>query len=152
MPLSCESSTFLIEWRPSWLLCGAIRCLGVAAAISLCLSALPFAARIPLALLAFGYGLGQARREALRPRFTLGVTTGPAGLLLVRDHERKLLASPLIRVRGPLASVSGRGEDGRIRRALWWPDTLPAGSRRALRLASGNRIVDAGPALATMSG
>jgi hypothetical protein len=120
--------------------------------MSLWLSALPLPARIPLALLALGYGLGRARLEARKPSFSIRITTDETGLLSVRPLGAQPLHCAMIRVRGPLASVSGRGDDGRIRQILWWPDTLPAGSRRALRLASGNRVVETGPALATMTG
>jgi len=63
-PLSSESSNTRIDWRPSRLLCGALACLGCLAAISLGMSALPMAAKVPLATLALLYGLNQARCEA----------------------------------------------------------------------------------------
>ncbi|HZF97715.1 MAG TPA: hypothetical protein VEY92_05645 [Pseudoxanthomonas sp.] len=43
--------------------------------------------------------------------------------------------------RGPLAFARWQDRNGRIRRLAWWPDTLPAGKRRELRLAA-----DAAPA------
>ena len=152
MPLSSESSNYLIDWRPSRLLCASIVCLGGLAALSTWMSALPLAARIPLALLAVGYGLDLARRERRRPGFCVRITTDEAGVTSVQAPGPRPLACVSIRVRGPLACVAGRGDDGRTRRILWWPDTLPSSSRRALRLASGNRIAETGPALATMSG
>ncbi|MBP8080746.1 MAG: hypothetical protein KAY12_01195 [Arenimonas sp.] len=150
--MSNESSNHLIDWRPSRLLCGALACLGGLAAMSLWMSALPLAAKVPLAALALGYGLDQARREARRPIICVSVTTDEAGQVAVRVRGRQPLGSPSIQVRGPLARVAGFGDEGRQLRILWWPDTLPAGSRRALRLASGNRVAESGPALATMAG
>ena len=38
--------------------------------------------------------------------------------------------------RGSLAFVRWRGENGRIHRLGWWPDTLPSARRRELRLAA----------------
>ena len=151
-PLSSESSSCLIEWRPSRLLCSALVCLGALASISLWLSALPLFAKTPLALFALGYGLWLARREARRRIFSLRLTTDGGGLVMIYADRSQPLSAPVVLVRGPLACVSGRDEDGRTRRLLWWPDTLPAQSRRALRLASGKRIGESGPALATMSG
>lgn len=150
--MSSESSSFLIDWRPSQVLRGALAGLGCLAALSLWLSALPLAAKVPLAALALGYGLLLARREGSRPPFSVRIATDEAGGVLVQAQGRPPLVSASVRVRGPLASVAGRGDDGRILRILWWPDTLSSGSRRALRLVSGNRIAETGPALATMSG
>ena len=151
-PLSSESSNFLIEWRPSQVLRGALVCLGGLAALSLWMSALPLTAKVPLAALALGYGLRLARREGSRPPFSVRIATDEAGGVLVHAPGRPPMVAASIRVRGPMASVAGRGADGRLLRVLWWPDTLPAGSRRALRLVSGNRAAETGPALATMSG
>jgi toxin CptA len=38
--------------------------------------------------------------------------------------------------RGPLAFLFWRDRQGRPQRLSWWPDTLPAASRRELRLAA----------------
>jgi toxin CptA len=151
-PLSSESSNTLIDWRPSLLLSGALACLGGLAAMSLWMSALPLAGKLPLAAMALAFGLAQARREACRPGFSVRITSDETGLVAIRAQGRQPLGSASIGVRGPLAWVAGRGDDGRLQRILWWPDTLPAGARRALRLVSGNRIAETGPALATMSG
>ena len=150
--MSSESSSYLIDWRPSRLLCSALVCLGVLAAISFWLSALPLPSKTPLALLALGHGLWLAWREAHRPIFSLCVAADGARLVMIFSDRSQHLSAPTVLVRGPLACVSGRGEDGRTRWLLWWPDTLPAPSRRALRLTSGKRMVDSGPALATMAG
>lgn len=150
--MSSESSNFLIEWRPSRVLCGALVCLGCLSALSLWMSALPLLAKVPLAVLALGYGLRVARREGSRPPFSVRIATDEAGGVLVHVPGRPPLVAASVRVRGSLASVAGRGADGRFLRFLWWPDTLPAGSRRALRLVSGSRAAETGPALATMSG
>jgi toxin CptA len=40
--------------------------------------------------------------------------------------------------RGPLAFLVWWDRQGRPQRLSWWPDTLPAASRRELRLAAGS--------------
>ena len=152
MPLSSESSSCRIDWRPSRLLCAALVCLGVLAAIAFWMSAFPLPARIPLALLALGYGPWLAHREAQREPFCVHLN-GAAKLLVLRQrHRSETLSKVRVLVRGPLARVSGITQDGRSRDLLWWPDTLCASSRRSLRLAASGAIADSAPALATIAG
>ena len=150
--MSSESSSCLIDWRPSRWLRSALIGLGMLAAVSLWMSALPLLARAPLALLALAYGPWLAAREARRPACTLRLASDGVGLVMLLADRSLRLSAPTVLVRGPLACVSGTDEDGRRQRLLWWPDTLAAPSRRQLRLASGRQIGESGPALATMSG
>ncbi|MFA6985959.1 MAG: hypothetical protein WC213_07105 [Arenimonas sp.] len=152
MPLSNESSSCRIDWRPSPLLSAALVCLGALAATALWLSALPLACKLPLGLLALGHGGWLARREARRRVFSVEWNLDGSGVVMCLADRSLPLSAVRVNVRGPLASVSGRGLDGRTRRLLWFPDTLPVVSRRALRLQSGNQMVDSDPTLATMSG
>ena len=150
--MSSESSNCRIEWRPSALLCRALFGLGVLAALSLSLSALPLGARLPLALLALGHGGWLAQREAQRRACYLQLDAEGTGLALVFADRVERLSQRQVHIRGPLARVSGVSGDGRRRHLLWWPDTLDAASRRSLGLAAGKSIEESGPALATMSG
>lgn len=152
MPLSSESLNCRIEWRPSRLLCLALVFLGAMASVSLWLSALPFFAKLPSALLASGYGAWLARRERDREVFSLCFSADGSGSMMAFANRTQRLSKTKVMVRGPLARVSGVAEDGRTWRLLWWPDTLPAPARRALRLASSNLIAESGPVLATISG
>jgi len=122
MTSSSESLNCRIDWRPSRMLAAALTLLGVLAAVSLAMSNLPSALVIPLGLLALAYGLWLAQRE-LR---------SPSRVLAWKD-----LREPRAVFRGPLVSITGMDKDGVRLRLNWWPDTLPAESRRRLRLASG---------------
>src|SRR6187397_1000727 len=81
-PLSTGSSSCRIDWVPSRLLCVALAGLGVLGAISLGLSALPPAAKLPLGGLALGHGLWLARREWHRPACSLEID--PEGAAVMR--------------------------------------------------------------------
>lgn len=153
MPLSKPSSTCRIDWQASRLLVSALILLGLLAAVSLWLSALPLPIKLPLAMLALGYSLFLARREAGRRNFFVELSSDGTTMLMVFADRSMQLSAPRVTVRGPLACVSGVGGDGRTRRLLWCPDNLPVQSHRALRLrVAGDRIATSGPALATMSG
>ena len=151
-PLSSESSICLIDWRPSRWLSVSLIGISLLAAISIWLCALPATVKPPTMLLAAGIGLWLARREARQPAFSIRLSMDESRLELIHGGRSRALAAPTVLVRGPLATVTGRDEAGRLLRIQWWPDTLPAGARRALRLASGTRPAKSGPALATMPG
>jgi hypothetical protein len=116
------------------MLCAAFAGLGVLAAIAMGLSALPPAVAAALALLAAWHGLRLARGEWRR---------SPASLLLEEPLEAKLLragaageslAGAALFLRGPLTILAWRDVAGARRSLLWFADTLPAASRRRLRL------------------
>jgi hypothetical protein len=106
------------------------------AAASVLGSDLPAGCRVPLAVLALAHGLRLARREWRLP---------PRALELAEDGVRltqaggspAMLLSPRLRLRGALASLEARGEDGRRQVLLWAGDTLDAPARRKLRLHFG---------------
>jgi hypothetical protein len=121
------------------LLCVAFAGLGALAAIALSLSALPLAAKAPLAVLACWRGGSLARREWLRPRCTLEFDAEGGSAVIVRGGHSEAMLSPRLALRGPIAALAWRGEGGRRERLAWAADTLPPPARRRLllRFASG---------------
>ena len=138
MRSSSSSSNCRVEWRPSRMLAGALVMLGFAAAASLALSAAPWFLALPAALLAIAHGLGLARRELRRPALVMAWSgsNGELSLELVGHRESWCKARAVFR--GGLVTVTGIDGVGRRQRLHWWPDTLPADSRRRFRLATGN--------------
>jgi toxin CptA len=134
-------------------LCRALPCLGALAAASLWLSAMPVLLVLPLAVLALGYSLWLSRREQRRPLFSLQWSDSePSVATLELAGRSQTLSGVKVLMRGPLACVWGRGADRKMRRFMWYPDTLPAAARRSLRLAGGKQIAESAPTLATMTG
>jgi toxin CptA len=74
------------------------------------------------------------RRELKREPFTFAWAGGDSAATLNFAARRQSLSGARLYIRGPLASLRGQDETGRIQRHLWWPDTLPADARRQLRL------------------
>ena len=150
--MSNGSSSFPIEWRPSSLARGLLIALGCLAGLSIVLSAIPWFAGVLLCVVSIGRGLWLARREQRRVPCSVRFHADGLGLLIESADCSEAWYNVTVLVRGPWAALSGIGPDGRKRYLLWWPDTLPSSSRRALRLASGNWIAETAPAIATMSG
>ena len=119
-----------LAWRPSVLLQGALASIGLCACIALWLSELPSIATvcaIPLVIAATGHRIAVERRAPVRE---LVIDAAGAAHL-----DGVILDTPQLEWRGPLAIL--RWRDGRrVRRLLWWPDTLPPPARRELRLAA----------------
>jgi toxin CptA len=152
-PLSRSSSSFLIDWRPSRWLCLAQGVLALLAVLSLFLSALPLVACVLGALAIFFSASTAIRRLATRPAQVLRIAgDGSWVVLLCVGRPPRLFSKARLGLRGPIASLQARDAEGHAIQWNWWPDTLPAASRRQLRLASGSPIGNSGPALATMSG
>ncbi|WP_244243956.1 hypothetical protein [Marilutibacter alkalisoli] len=84
----------------------------------------------PLAGAALAYGSWLAWVEFRRPGFELVVTGNDS----IRIDGRPVETFRLV-WRGPLGFMSWRQSEGRMQRRLWLPDTLPAPTRRELRLA-----------------
>ena len=124
-----------IDWRPSRALAFAIGLLGLLAALSVFMSALPGPVAALSAMLALAHASMQARRELRREPFCLIWAGGGAQATLNFAGRAQSLSGPKLSLRGPLASLHGRDEQGRNQRFLWWPDTLPSAARRQLRLA-----------------
>ncbi len=135
MPTSQRSSRAsvpcLLEWRPSRLLASALAVLGALAGVALIGSEMPLPLSVPLALLAAWEGLRLARREYLRP--TRSLVIGGDGAATLDGQE---ITGLIVEWRGPLAFMRFADSAGRPGRLAWWPDTLPARSRRELRLAA----------------
>ena len=136
MPSSSSSSICRIDWRPSRWLAAALLALGVMAALSLWLSALPPPVKLPAILAALAEGLRQARRHLAQPALALDWLGGDEPAYLTTSARVVRLDRVTAHLRGPLASLSGTDAQGRLRRLAWWPDTLGDLDRRQLRLAS----------------
>jgi len=102
--------TCIVEWRPSRCVVSALIALGLLGAAGLLLCDLPTRYAVPSAAAALLLGIARAVRERRRPP------------LRVDAAELDL------HWRGPLAFDRRKG-------LSWWPDTLDAAGRRALRLA-----------------
>jgi len=129
---SPASSIFHLDWRPSRVLGLCLVLLGLTAAASVLASRLPPPLALPAALLALAQGLRLARHEAGRAPCTLAWAGGESPFVV--DGRR--FTAPRLRLRGPLAVLTGRDGDGRVQRFCWWPDTLSPGLRRRLSLAA----------------
>jgi hypothetical protein len=108
--------------------------LGVLAAVAVMQSALPESLRWLLALTLLVFALWRAWRESRRRHWLLhwpGLDRSAIQLIDGREIPITLCA---VQLRGPLAGVSLNDGSRRITHVLWWPDTLDAASRRALRL------------------
>lgn len=139
MPHSARSSTtsppVRLDWRPSRLLIALLVALTCAAASVPWLSSLPSGTRIAASCLALLHGALVARREAGRRPFEF---VWPAGDVLARcvyGETAAALEVEALRIQAGLAILRIRDADGRRRSLAWWPDTLDATGRRALRLA-----------------
>ncbi|QSX76073.1 hypothetical protein HIV01_006140 [Lysobacter arenosi] len=135
MPTSQRSSRAsapcLLEWRPSRLLAAALGLLGVLAALALIGSEMPLSLSLPLALLAAGEGARLARREYVRPKRLLAICGDGTSSL---DGQK--ITGLSVEWRGPMAFMRFVDGAGRPSRLAWWPDILPARSRRELKLAA----------------
>jgi len=110
---------------------GTLWCLGPLGAVSLLVSHLPSALAWPAAILALVSGWRRAHREAGRTPVTVSwPSKGPPSI------DGRPLPLARLQWRGPLAFLQWR-EGRRLRGLSWWPDTLPPGARRELRLATG---------------
>jgi len=112
-------------------LTAGLRILGVLAGLSTLASEMPRAVAWAVAVLAMAYGEWLARRYRSLPLRRLWWIGGRAPELDGMALEQATLAW-----RGPLAFLRWRDARGRARRLAWWPDTLPRGGRRELRLVA----------------
>jgi toxin CptA len=102
------------------------------AAGSVLVSEMPRIAAWPLAVATLVYGSCLARREWRRPHRAFVFPVGDAPVLV----DGRPATDVALQWRGPLAFLRWRDDGGRLHRAAWWPDTLPAARRRELRLAA----------------
>jgi toxin CptA len=109
---------------------GALAALGLLGAIGALASDLSLPIASALAFAAFLTGTGQAIGEHRRPprHLTLSMTDARLDDLPLDTLD--------LRWRGRLAFLRARDTAGHTHRLSWWPDTLEAEGRRALRLAA----------------
>lgn len=131
---SSASPSCRLEWRPSRLLVVALVSLTLLAAFSILVSGVPRLLAWPAAVWACWSGIQSARRHGQRPPSQL-VFPGDGRAATV---DGKAVEGMCVQWRGPLAFATWTEGDGRRRRLSWWPDTLPATTRRELRLAASN--------------
>lgn len=132
--LSSASVSCRLEWRPSRWVIGALLALGLLAALAVLASGMPRPAAWPLAVSALAYACWRARRESKLPSHALFLP----GNELPATLDGLPIEQAWVQWRGPLAFLLWRDRQGRPQRLSWWPDTLPATSRRELRLAAGS--------------
>jgi toxin CptA len=108
-----------------------LRILGLLAGLSTLASEMPRFAAWSLAVMAMAYGEWLARRHRNLPSRRLWWIGGRAP-----DLDGTALQHAMLEWRGALAFLRWRDVDGRIQRLAWWPDTLPRGARRELRLVA----------------
>jgi toxin CptA len=134
---SSGSASCRLEWRPSNWVYLVLLALGALAAFCVLASEMPRALAWPMAAAALAHGAGIAR----------GYRRQPARIFVLRGHPLVIEVDGVavrawrLRWRGPLAFLGWRDAAGRAHHCSWWPDTLPPGRRRELRLAA-----TAGPA------
>ncbi len=119
------------QWRPSRWMMFALLLLAVLAPLAIIDSALPRAVAWPAAVAALAHGAWLARREWSQSGRLLVVPTGLDPVTL----DGKALDEVQVHWRGPLAFVRWRRDRNRSGHLAWWPDILPAGQRRELKLA-----------------
>jgi toxin CptA len=139
---SIASAPCRIEWRPSRWPGAMLWSLAVLAPLSLLASDLPRAWAWPLALLACAWAIFDARRYRAMPPRQLTIPDGRRAATC--DGER--IDALQVGWRGPLAFLRWRDAQGRRQRASCWPDTLPAGMRRELRIMMHKRDAASDPA------
>lgn len=132
-PPAEDASVARVEWRPSPMFAAGLAALGVLAGCAVLASEIPRGAAWCLALAAALHGARLAARERARPVATL-LWDGHAGVVRL---DGIATSGATLTWRGPLAFVRCRDARGRMRRLAFWPDTLDARGRRALRLAAG---------------
>ena len=135
MSSSDTSSPCRLEWRRSRWLPVALCVLAVAATIALWLSALPLNACGIGSVLVLAYAGWLLRREVHRSGCVLSWPGGDAPWQLECDGRTESLRHVGASFRGGLVVLTLADAGGKPHRHLWWPDTLDARGRRALRLA-----------------
>lgn len=130
--LPVDASGCRLERRASPLLVAVLLALALGAAFAVLASEMPGIAAWPLALAALAHGgwLAWNEARAVRGELVIPVAGGRATV------DGRAVEDLSVRWRGPIAFVQWRDGDGRRRRHVFFPDTLPAARRRELRLAA----------------
>jgi toxin CptA len=143
MNWSDASSTCRLEWRRSRWMLALLAILGLAACASPWLSNLPRAACDAGDAVAVAYSAWLLYREIRRKPCVLArIGSDPQWQIECEGRSESARHVGAI-FRGGLVVLTVADDAGRHRRFVWWPDTLGASGRRALRLAA--REVDAEP-------
>lgn len=129
-----------LPWRPSGWLRAGLLALAAAAMASLWLSALPMIACAAGTALIAAYAAWRLWRESARKPFVLTWNAGQDAWQRSDGSRTQRLRHIGASLRGPLAVLTLADEDDRRQRIVWWPDTLDAGGRRALRLLAQSRL------------
>ena len=129
-----------LEWRPShWLLVG-FALLAALAMVSLWLSALPVWACVFGGILIAAFAAYRLRNEMRRARVHIAWAGGDEPVVVERSLQQGGRAEEFqfvaLNIRAGLVVLCLADERGRRTRWTWWPDTLDARGRRALRLAA----------------
>jgi toxin CptA len=133
-PSSTASSTCRIDWRPSRWLLACLVALGLLAAGSLLMSAIPRVPAVLSAVAAMGWAGWLAGREAHRPRGVLVLAGQGDSIQWQQGPRAEVLHDARWQQRGPLLVLRARDDRGAGRSFCWCPDTLSPASRRQLRL------------------
>ena len=141
---SAQCPPLRIEWRPSRHGALALWLLTLLAPFSLLASGLPTGWALALGAPVLLAGVRMTRRYARAPLMPLVI---PAGLQPACRDTRPI-AGLQVHWRGPLAFLHWR-QDGQSHRIVFFPDTLQAPARRALKLALQRRNA-AAPGQATL--
>ena len=131
-----EAMTCRLAWRRSRWLMAALCALGIATCGSLGLSGLPAPACIGLGVAAAGWIAWLLWKEASQQAVELAWIGSEGAWRAECAGDVQALRHVGTTVRGSLAVLTLADDGGGIRRYVWWPDTLDAGGRRTLRLAS----------------
>lgn len=124
------SAPFRCEWTPSHWLSGAIILLGTLGAIAALNCDLELRQAWPLAMASVAWAGVLLRREQRRPPRNLLIPQAPSPARL----DGMPLETLELLERGPMLVLRWRATEGHGV-LLFWPDTLPRGRRRELRLA-----------------
>ena len=108
--------------------------LAVLATLSVLASEMPRLVAWPLMVIVILHAGLQVRRYRRLPRHGFVFPGNDLAVLL----DGRVIDGVAVEWRGPLAFIRWRDRTGKQRRLSWWPDTLPASSRRELRLAAGH--------------
>ena len=135
MNWSGASATCRLEWRRSRWLPVALCVLASAAIAALWLSDMPRLACGIGSFLVLAYVGWLLHREAHRSDCVLSWLGGDAPWQVECDGHAESLRHGSANFRGGLVALTLVDADNKLHRYLWWPDTLDARGRRALRLA-----------------
>jgi len=135
MSSSDASSPCRLEWRRSRWLPVALCVLAVAAIAASWLSDMPRIACGFCSALVLAYAGWVLHREAHRPDCVLSWLGGDAPWQVEHDGRTESMRHVGASFRGGLVALTLADDANKRRRYLWWPDTLDARGRRALRLA-----------------